>query len=364
MVFILNSEKKSNSSFSHKTPNKAKQDRSEDRNETSTNPQTDTKKNRRTNIDPEDEILPYGQNKFNIVNNSSPFEIAKRQILGKISNSDVKGSNEIKEYLATIVKAEQEIEAGKVELAHNKSMNLSEVFNSYFNIQGNDYLLIEDIKAGLNNLSFKKEYLKQDNIVAIMRRYSSLKRFEDSKNKSSDMLLYAMTFNEFLNMLTPFDPKYREMVINRTPHANKAKENLIKLNQKKKSKNMRSDSLATDLEIDLFKYFEKLIKNLALVNSKWAELKKSAKKNNIDLPQAFRQLFETDHSSKEKLIPISEISTMIEDDVVFKRKKTANETKLPVKNCLELFINYQDYEDLSVKDQIPVDFLIDALDLD
>ena len=337
---------------------------SEERNEISTNPPTDSKNNRRVKINSDNEVIPYGQNMLNIINNASPFEVAKDHILSKNSNANVKGSKELKEYLITIVKAEQEIETSKRELAQNKSMNLSEVFNSYFNLQGNDYLLIEDLKAGFKNLSLKKELLKQDNLIAIMRRYSSLKKFEDSKNPSSEDLLFAMTFNEFLNMLTSFDPKYKEMVINRTPHANKAKENLIKLNQNKKNKNMRSNSLVTDLEIDLFKFFEKLIQSLISINLKWNEIKKAAFKSKISLPQTLMELWEIGENNGVNWISLEQISALIEDEVIYKKKKSEKEAKLPVKSWLELFVNYKDYNDLAQKDMIPIEFLIEALDLE
>ncbi len=151
-----------------------------------------------------------------ICNNSIPKNINKSQENLKESpliNNDYKENNldllssfERKQFnnlLQLLMDGEKEIECNKIDLALKSDFNCEDAFR-IFEKDGRGFLTKEDLKDGFNLLNLN---LNDKDINLIMKRF-------DLKKKNN------INFQEFFDMMVPFDSEYRNIVEIRLPLSN------------------------------------------------------------------------------------------------------------------------------------------------
>ena len=151
-----------------------------------------------------------------ICNNNLPKNINKYQENLKESqlinndykefNQDLLSSFERKQFnnlLQLLMDGEKEIECNKIDLALKSDFNCEDAFR-IFEKDGRGFLTKEDLKDGFNLLNLN---LNDKDINLIMKRF-------DLKKKNN------INFQEFFDMLVPFDSEYRNIVEIRLPLSN------------------------------------------------------------------------------------------------------------------------------------------------
>ena len=151
-----------------------------------------------------------------ICNNNLPKNINKSQENLKESqlinndykefNQDLLSSFERKQFnnlLQLLMDGEKEIECNKIDLALKSDFNCEDAFR-IFEKDGRGFLTKEDLKDGFNLLNLN---LNDKDINLIMKRF-------DLKKKNN------INFQEFFDMLVPFDSEYRNIVEIRLPLSN------------------------------------------------------------------------------------------------------------------------------------------------
>ena len=111
--------------------------------------------------------------------------------------------NQFNDFLKVLMQGEKEIELNKIDLALKSDFNCEDAFR-IFEKDGRGYITKEDIKFGLNSLGLN---FNNDDINIIMKRF-------DLKKKNN------INFQEFFDMLVPFDSEYRNIVELRLPLSN------------------------------------------------------------------------------------------------------------------------------------------------
>jgi Ca2+-binding EF-hand superfamily protein len=151
-----------------------------------------------------------------ICNNNLPKNINKYQENLKESqlinndykefNQDLLSSFERKQFnnlLQLLMDGEKEIECNKIDLALKSDFNCEDAFR-IFEKDGRGFLTKEDLKDGFNLLNLN---LNDKDINLIMKRF-------DLKKKNN------INFQEFFDMMVPFDSEYRNIVEIRLPLSN------------------------------------------------------------------------------------------------------------------------------------------------
>ena len=151
-----------------------------------------------------------------ICNNNLPKNINKYQENLKESqlinndykefNQDLLSSFERKQFnnlLQLLMDGEKEIECNKIDLALKSDFNCEDAFR-IFEKDGRGFLTKEDLKDGFNLLNLN---LNDKDINLIMKRF-------DLKKKNN------INFQEFFDMIVPFDSEYRNIVEIRLPLSN------------------------------------------------------------------------------------------------------------------------------------------------
>ena len=151
-----------------------------------------------------------------ICNNNLPKNINKSQENLKESqlinndykefNQDLLSSFERKQFnnlLQLLMDGEKEIECNKIDLALKSDFNCEDAFR-IFEKDGRGFLTKEDLKDGFNLLNLN---LNDKDINLIMKRF-------DLKKKNN------INFQEFFDMMVPFDSEYRNIVEIRLPLSN------------------------------------------------------------------------------------------------------------------------------------------------
>ena len=151
-----------------------------------------------------------------ICNNNLPMNINKfqknlkeRQLNNndnKEFNQDLLSSFERKQFnnfLQLLMDGEKEIECNKIDLALKSDFNCEDAFR-IFEKDGRGFLTKEDLKDGFSLLNLN---LNDKDINLIMKRF-------DLKKKNN------INFQEFFDMLVPFDSEYRNIVEIRLPLSN------------------------------------------------------------------------------------------------------------------------------------------------
>ena len=151
-----------------------------------------------------------------ICNNNLPKNINKYQENLKESqlinndykefNQDLLSSFERKQFnnlLQLLMNGEKEIECNKIDLALKSDFNCEDAFR-IFEKDGRGFLTKEDLKDGFNLLNLN---LNDKDINLIMKRF-------DLKKKNN------INFQEFFDMMVPFDSEYRNIVEIRLPLSN------------------------------------------------------------------------------------------------------------------------------------------------
>jgi Ca2+-binding EF-hand superfamily protein len=111
--------------------------------------------------------------------------------------------NQFNDFLKVLMQGEKEIELNKIDLALKSDFNCEDAFR-IFEKDGRGYITKEDLKFGLNSLGLN---FNNDVINLIMKRF-------DLKKKNN------INFQEFFDMLVPFDSEYRNIVELRLPLSN------------------------------------------------------------------------------------------------------------------------------------------------
>ena len=111
--------------------------------------------------------------------------------------------NQFNDFLKVLMQGEKEIELNKIDLALKSDFNCEDAFR-IFEKDGRGYITKEDIKFGLNSLGLN---FNNDDINIIMKRF-------DLKKKNN------INFQEFFDMLVPFDSEYRNIIELRLPLSN------------------------------------------------------------------------------------------------------------------------------------------------
>ena len=151
-----------------------------------------------------------------ICNNNLPKNINKYQENLKESqlinndykefNQDLLSSFERKQFnnlLQLLMDGEKEIECNKIDLALKSDFNCEDAFR-IFEKDGRGFLTKEDLKDGFNLLNLN---LNDKDLNLIMKRF-------DLKKKNN------INFQEFFDMMVPFDSEYRNIVEIRLPLSN------------------------------------------------------------------------------------------------------------------------------------------------
>ena len=151
-----------------------------------------------------------------ICNNNLPRNINKSQENLKerqLNNNDYKEFNQdllssferkqFNNFLQLLMDGEKEIECNKIDLALKSDFNCEDAFR-IFEKDGRGFLTKEDLKDGFNLLNLN---LNDKDINLIMKRF-------DLKKKNN------INFQEFFDMLVPFDSEYRNIVEIRLPLSN------------------------------------------------------------------------------------------------------------------------------------------------
>ena len=151
-----------------------------------------------------------------ICNNNLPKNINKYQENLKESqliNNDYKEFNQdllssferrqFNNFLQLLMDGEKEIECNKIDLALKSDFNCEDAFR-IFEKDGRGFLTKEDLRDGFNLLNLN---LNDKDINLIMKRF-------DLKKKNN------INFQEFFDMLVPFDSEYRNIVEIRLPLSN------------------------------------------------------------------------------------------------------------------------------------------------
>jgi Ca2+-binding EF-hand superfamily protein len=121
-------------------------------------------------------------------------------------NQDLLSSFERKQFnnfLQLLMDGEKEIECNKIDLALKSDFNCEDAFR-IFEKDGRGFLTKEDLKDGFNLLNLN---LNDKDINLIIKRF-------DLKKKNN------INFQEFFDMLVPFDSEYRNIVEIRLPLSN------------------------------------------------------------------------------------------------------------------------------------------------
>ena len=124
----------------------------------------------------------------------------------KENNQDLLSSFERKQFnnlLQLLMDGEKEIECNKIDLALKSDFNCEDAFR-IFEKDGRGFLTKEDLKDGFNLLNLN---LNDKDINLIMKRF-------DLKKKNN------INFQEFFDMMVPFDSEYRNIVEIRLPLSN------------------------------------------------------------------------------------------------------------------------------------------------
>ena len=132
-------------------------------------------------------------NKFN--NNNSSYDNNNN-----LSSFEKKQFND---FLKLLMDGEKEIELNKIDLALKSDFNCEDAFR-IFEKEGRGYITKEDLKFGFNSLGLS---FNDIDINLIMKRF-------DLKKKNN------INFQEFFDMMVPFDSEYRNIVELRLPLSN------------------------------------------------------------------------------------------------------------------------------------------------
>ena len=117
-----------------------------------------------------------------------------------LSSFDIKQFND---FLKLLMKGEKEIELNKIDLALKSDFNCEDAFR-IFEKEGQGYLTKDDLKFGFNSLGIN---FNDNDINLFMKRF-------DLKKKNN------INFQEFFDILVPFDSEYRNIVELRMPLSN------------------------------------------------------------------------------------------------------------------------------------------------
>jgi len=142
-------------------------------------------------------------------NRSSQGNLKERQLNNNDNNEfneDLLSSferNQFNNFLKLLMDGEKEIECNKIDLALKSDFNCEDAFR-IFEKDGRGFITKEDLKDGFNSLNLN---LNDKEINLIMKRF-------DLKKKNN------INFQEFFDMLVPFDSEYRNLVEIRLPLSN------------------------------------------------------------------------------------------------------------------------------------------------
>ena len=135
-----------------------------------------------------------------ISNNNYNYNIKNAYNSDNLSNFEKKQLND---FLMALMEGEKQIELHKIDLALKSDFNCEDAFR-IFEKDGQGYLTKEDLMYGFNSLGLK---MNNHDINLIMRRF-------DLKKKNN------INYQEFFDMLVPFDSEYRNIVELRLPLSN------------------------------------------------------------------------------------------------------------------------------------------------
>ena len=107
------------------------------------------------------------------------------------------------DFLKILMQGEKEIELNKVDLALKSDFNCEDAFR-IFEKEGQGFITKEDLKYGFDSLGLNFD---ENDIILIMKRF-------DLKKKNN------INFQEFFDMVVPFDSEYRNIVELRLPLSN------------------------------------------------------------------------------------------------------------------------------------------------
>ena len=111
--------------------------------------------------------------------------------------------NQFNDFLKVLMQGEKEIELNKIDLALKSDFNCEDAFR-IFEKEGQGYLTKDDLKFGFNSLGIN---FNDNDINLFMKRF-------DLKKKNN------INFQEFFDILVPFDSEYRNIVELRMPLSN------------------------------------------------------------------------------------------------------------------------------------------------
>jgi len=117
-----------------------------------------------------------------------------------ISSSGSLEEEKIQDYLKEIIKIENEIERSKCDLVLRSDFNFEDAFR-VFELDGRGYLTDLDLKFGFNSFDL---YPANEEIKLLIRRF-------DLKSEG------VLTYEAFVNLVSPIDSEYRRMLENRLP---------------------------------------------------------------------------------------------------------------------------------------------------
>ena len=133
-------------------------------------------------------------NKYNDYN-------TKKELKGDdLTNFEKKQFND---FLKVIMEGEKQIELNKIDLALKSDFNCEDAFR-IFEKDAQGFLTKEDLKYGFDSLGLK---IQDKDIDLLIRRF-------DLKNKNN------INYQEFFDMMVPFESEYRTMVELRLPLSN------------------------------------------------------------------------------------------------------------------------------------------------
>ena len=141
----------------------------------------------------------FPEKSYNIINDHSP----KEENINNDKNLSSFEKKQFNDFLMTLMEGEKQIELNKIDLALKPDFNCEDAFR-IFEKEGRGFLTKEDLKNGFDSLGLN---INNSDINLFMRRF-------DLKNKNS------INYQEFFDILVPFDAEYRNMVELRLPLSN------------------------------------------------------------------------------------------------------------------------------------------------
>ena len=165
-------------------------------------------------------------NKRIISDNVNINQIPKNDYLSNLNNNNINNLNNIKleynksqdlknknfekivQFLELLMDSELEIEKAKIELSLRADFNIKEAYK-FFDSKHFDCLTLNDLKKGLTKLQL---YVTDSDIQLLIKKY-------DLNNKG------FIGYDDFFNMLVPYEREYRDIMEKKLPISNNCKFN-------------------------------------------------------------------------------------------------------------------------------------------